>query len=332
MARVLGTPYALLIAAVLALAGCQTVDPPPAQNLLSVQLDDSLKRYDRVLVQVFDRDSASRLLKTLWDGPLTSPGSDIAGFDMKDFGTARFIVKVSGFKAGGQLALQTRIFYEPPPGRQSVLHDSVPPLIPLNWLESLKPSVGSMSPDFNRDSLHYQIKMPEKMDSLNFILTAPYPGVIIQLNGNTVASGTGTKFIKIGNTPDTVFARVTDTGTGIASTREYQLIIFPTLPQGVSLATLVPSAGRLGTEFSPQNTIYNLYMLPNQDTVSFLATPADPRTMTVTVDGLAVFNGQQSQVITVAKGTTYTLPITVRRGSDVGYYQITLDHTQGSSH
>jgi hypothetical protein len=323
-----GCVYALSLAAILAATGCQTVDPPPAKSLLSVQLDDSLKRFDSVLVQVFDRDNPSRLLKTLWRGPLTSPASDISGFDMQDFGTDRFIVTIIGFKAGGQAAMQTRIFYAPPPDHQSVLHDSVPPLKPRNWLEALKPSVGTLSPGFDPDSLHYQIKMPAKTDSLNFIMIGAYPGASIRLGSETVASGTGTGFVKIGNTPETVLIRVTDTSTGTASTQQYTLVIIPTLPPGVSLATLKPSTGSLVNNFTPDETVYSLYMPPGKDTVSFLAAPADPRTMTVTIDGLAVFPGQQSQVFTVAKGSTYTVSIFVRRGSDVGYYQITLDNTQ----
>jgi len=322
--------YALPLAALLAFAGCQTVDPPPAQNLLYLQLDDSLKRYDAVLVDIFDRDSSDHLLTHLWNKRLQAPGSEIPAYDINALGTNRFIIRVQGIKAN-QLALQTRIFYAPPPEHPTVLHDSVPPLAPQNWLTSLTPSVGAMTPDFKPDSQNYQIKMPEKMDSLNFILVTAYQGASIDFNGSPAISGQGTKFVKIGNAPDTLLARVTDTSTGTPSTREYHIIIFPTLPQGVSLLSLVPSTGRLGTEFTPQQTVYNLYMDPDKDTVSFLATPS-PGTTLVTIDGLAVFQGQQSQIITVARGTTYTVPITVHRGSDVGYYQITLDHTQGSSH
>ncbi|MBW8888109.1 MAG: cadherin-like beta sandwich domain-containing protein [Fibrobacteres bacterium] len=322
--------YALLLAAALAYAGCQTVDPPPAQNLLYLQLDDSLKRYDLVQVDVFDRDKPDKFLTTLWNNRLLAPASDIPAYDINALGTNRFIIRVMGIKAN-QIALQTRIFYAPPPDRPSVLHDSVGPLVPQNWLKSLTPSVGAMTPDFEKDSLNYQVKMPEKMDSLNFILVTAYQGASIDFNGSPAISGQATKFVKIGNTPETIIAHVTDTSTGTPSTREYRIVVFPTLPQGVSLLSLVPSTGRLGTEFTPQQTFYNLYMDPDKDTVSFLATASQGTTL-VTIDGLAVFQGQQSQVITVAKGTTDTIPITVHRGSDVGYYQVTLDHTQGSHH
>lgn len=328
MAR--GSLYALLLAAVLAFAGCQTVDPPPAQNLMYLQLDDSLKRYDLVQVDIYDRDSTSRLLTRLWNKALRDPARDIPAYDINALGTNRFIIKVSAFKAN-HLALQTRIFYAPPPDHPTVLHDSIPPLVPQNKLKSLTPSVGAMTPDFYPDSMSYQIKMPEKTDSLNFILVTAYQGATINFNGIPAVSGQATKYVKIGNTPDTLVAHVTDTSTGTPSTLDYRIVVFPTLPQGVSLLSLVPSQGHLGTEFTSQQTVYNLYMDADKDTVSFLAT-ASPGTTLVTIDGLAVFPGQQSQVIKIDFGTTYTVPITVHRGSDVGYYQITLDHTQRSSH
>lgn len=331
-ARLLGSIYLGLLAAVLALAGCQTTDTPEAKTFLVVKLDDSLKQYDRVLVEVYDRVDTAHLLQQLWNKPLPSPKTDIPEWDMKNFGTEYFIIKVTGFKAGDQVALRTRIFYEPPPGHPTVLHDSVLPLKPRNWLASFVPSVGTLLPDFKPDTLKYQIKMPVGKSALYFTLTGAYPGAVIQMNGDSVAPGLPTKTIQIGNSPDTVLIRVTDASTGAASTRGYQVIVFPTLPPDVYLANLVPSTGYLNTQFTSQNTLYSLYMPVNEDTVSFLPTAVDPATMIVTVDGSSLLAGQHSQVITVAKGTTRDIPIYVTRGSTSAFYQITLDHTQRSSH
>jgi hypothetical protein len=51
--RILSFPMALC--ALLALASCQTEDPPETQTLLRVKLNDSLSRYERVLVEVYAR-------------------------------------------------------------------------------------------------------------------------------------------------------------------------------------------------------------------------------------------------------------------------------------
>jgi len=319
------------LVAILALAGCQTTDTPEAKTFLVVQLDDSLKQYDRVLVEVYDRADTSRLLQQLWNKPLSSPKTDIPEWDMKSFGTELFIIKVTGFRAD-QVALRTRIFYEPPPGHPTVTHDSVEPLKPRNWLTSLVPSEGNLSPDFQPDSLKYQIKMPAGKSSLTFTLTGAYAGVILQVNGESVAPGVATKVIQIGISPDTVLIRATDLGTGTATTRYYQVIVYPTLPPDVYLADLVPSTGHLNTQFTSQNTLYSLYMPADEDTVSFLPTAIDPATMIVTIDGSSLLAGQHSKVITVAKGATRDIPIYVTRGSTSAFYQITLDHTVRSSH
>jgi hypothetical protein len=108
--------------------------------------------------------------------------------------------------------------------------------------------------------------------------------------------------------------------------------MIPTPPLGLLLAKLVPSTGRLGTEFTPENTVYNLYMPPDVDTVSFLVSPLDPKTMSMTVDNEAVFADRQSQVITVARGAIYKVVIYVTKAGKKAYYQVTLDHTQTSSH
>lgn len=332
IARLLGYLYLGSIVAALALSGCQTTDTPEAKTFLVVRLDDSLKQYDRVLVQVFDRTDTAHLLQKLWDDRLSSPKTDIPEWDMSSFGTDYFIIKVTGFKAGDQVALRTRIFYEPPPGHPTVLHETLQPLKPRNWLASLVPSVGALSPDFQPDSLRYQVKMPVGKSALNFTMTGAYPGALIQMNGDTVVPGVATKTIQIGNSPDTVLIRATDRSTGTASTRNYQVIVFPTLPPDVYLANLVPSTGTLNTQFTSQNTLYSLYMPPNEDTVSFLPTAIDPATMIITIAGSSLLAGQRSQVITVAKGATLDVPIYVTRGSTSAFYQITLDHTQRSSH
>jgi hypothetical protein len=305
---------------------------PEQETFLTISLNDSLRSCEKVLVQVFDRNDTTRLLATPWNGPLSKPGNDIQKINMKGFGTEAIVVVVSGYKAGGQLSTRTLIFYSPEDDSRTVRHDPVPPLVPHNWLESLAPSAGSLNPPFHRDTGRYTVKLPQGVAAISFTPTAPLPGIIIQANGAIVPSGTATKTFQVGNAPDSVWFMVTDTSTGISSTRDYRVALIPTPPPGLYLASLTPSTGFLGTEFSSENTIYYLYMPPDQDTVSFLASPLDPRTMTVTIDGQAVFPGQQSQVITVAKGTIYTLDIYVRRGGESGYYRILIDHTKTSSH
>jgi hypothetical protein len=320
----------LALCALLALVSCQLEDPPEAQTLVKVRLNASMARYDLVVVELYARSDSNQVLATLWNDRLQSPSSQIPAYDVKGMGD-EFIVKVTGYLPGKRLALQTRIFYSPVDGT-IVVHDSVPPPVPQNWLESLRPSVGTLSPPFFKDSLLYLVKLPQDVDSIYFTPRAPNPFVIVQADGQDIPDGKPSKTYKIGSSPDTARFLVSDSSTGAWSTREYKVAMIPTPPLGLLLAKLVPSTGRLGTEFTPENTVYNLYMPPDVDTVSFLVSPLDPKTMSMTVDNEAVFADRQSQVITVARGAIYKVVIYVTKAGKKAYYQVTLDHTQTSSH
>jgi hypothetical protein len=316
----------LAAAAALLTAGCQTEDPPEAVTFLRVRLNDSLARYERVLVQILDRNDSTKVLFTLWNAPLKSPASDIPGYNLKNLGTQSFIVKVMGYKAKGQLALQTLIFYDA--GVRTVLHGSVPKLKPLNWLEALSPSVSALDPHFHPDSLRYTVTMPQGVTSLTFNLTAATPTADLRVDGEPTPSGSTTKIFQVGATPDSLLITVTDTATDAALTRSYRVKLVPTPPPGLYLSSLAPSYGSFTTAFKSDVTLYVFNMDPDKDTVSFVASPVDTRTMTVTVDNQAVFPGKKSQVITVPAGGTYTVGVEVHRGNDLGYYQVTLDHTR----
>jgi Cadherin-like beta sandwich domain len=323
-------PLGLCALMLLALAACQTEEPPEPQTLLRLKLNDTLGRYERVLVEVFARDDSSRAIDTLWNDKL-APATRIPAYDLKKLRGNEFIVKVTAYASGSRLALRTRIYYSQVNG-VFVLHETVPPLLPQNWLVSLKPSVGTLSPEFSQDSLFYLLKLPQAVDSISFVPKAPNPFISIQANGQTVQYGKPTKTYKIGGSPDTVWIRVTDTGTGTAATRDYRIAVIPTPPPGLLLASLVPSTGQLGIQFTPDNNLYFLYMPPSVDTISFRASPIDPQTMNMTIDNRGVLPDQQSQVITVAPGTLYTVEIYVMKDGKKAYYQVILDHTQKSSH
>lgn len=318
---------ALCAAFLLALSGCQTADPPEPEIFIQVRLNESMAEYENVLVQIFDRKDTSKALDTLWEGRMTDPRTQIGEYNATPLNTQEFAIKVTGYKAR-QLALQTWIYYSD--GVKTVRYVNLPPLLPQNWLESLKPSIGKLDPAFNRDSLRYFLNLPQGATSVSFTLTAAYSGASIMAESEKVAQGGTTKPFQVGNTPDTVLFTVTDTSTGTASTRNYSVTLIPTPPPELYLASLVPSTGTFNHEFTPSTAVYVLYMPADKDTVTFRAAPVDPGSMTVTIDGQAVFAGQQSQIITVPKGEIRIVDIYVYRGGEFGVYHLVVDHVQNS--
>lgn len=303
------------------LSACQTVDPPPADEVLWLKLNDTLSLYDRVHVQILDSQSIA--VKTLWDAKLSAPGADLPAYTLGALSHHRFTIKVSAYKAL-QLALETLIDYDGK-GHKAVSHTALPPLRPVNGLLSLVPSSGKISPTFLRDTLNYQISLPAGVKTVSFTLQPENPNAQISLEGESVPAGSPTKPLDIGESPETVQILVTDMSTGVASTRIYTLVILPTLPPGLYLSGLQPSAGTLAPDFTPESQVYTLYLSETVDTVSFVLTASDAQTMTMLIDRKAIFSGGRSSVFKV-DSTDVSVPIEVHRGTQLSYYNVTITH------
>jgi|GEM_PF-2447719 len=308
----------------LGLAGCRSADPPPeAETVLRLKLHDSLSRYERVLVEILELPGDGNVLNILWNSSLALPGSELPSYPLKQLAEKGFIVRIKGFSSGDQLALETRIIYEQ--GRKTVSYVYVPPLVPRNKLARILPSIGTMSPSFHSDSLDYLMTLPEGTESIRFALTAAFAGARITFDGDSVASGASTKPISVGLSPDSAFVRVTDVVEGKASTLTYKLLLQPTKPAKLSLASITPSVGALSPPFDPEIPAYYLLLPADADSVSFVLSAADVATMTVTFNGMVVFPGEKSKAIVLGPNSPpETAPITVIRGSDRGNYQVTV--------
>lgn len=306
----------------LALGGCQTEAIPEAESVLWVKLNDSLSRYETVLVQIVDRNDSNSVLATLWNKPLPSPGTDIQPFRLKTLPDDDFIVKILGYMPAGQLALYTQIIYDG--GQKSVLHKQVLSPSAKDWLTKLTPSEGALSPPFNKDTTTYTLSVA-KDRIVTFSLAAEISSAVIAFNGETVPAGSPTKPITISANKDTLAINVTDISTGTASTRTYTVIVAPILPPGLYLGSLVPSAGVLSPEFAPTERAYSLMLPTGVDTVAFVLSPSDPRTMTMTVAGRAILPGQRSQTFKIEPNTSLSVPIEVYRGSELSYYQVFVE-------
>ena len=305
----------------LALSGCQT-ETPEAETVLWLKLNDSLSRYESVLVQIIARNDTNTVLATLWNKPLRTPASDIQPFRLKTLTDDDFIVRILGYLAQGQLALHTQITYDG--GKKSVLHKEVPPIIAKDRLIKLTPSLGELSPAFDKDTASYTLNI-DKDEVVSFSLVAENPSAVMTFEGQTVAPGFPTKAVSITANRDTLTIMVTDPAASPPSKRTYSIIVVPKPPPGLYLGSLAPSVGNLNPAFNPTVQVYSLVLPSGVDTVAFVISPADPRTMTMTFDGKALLPGQRSQTIKIEPGFSKPVPIEVFRGSESGFYQVTID-------
>jgi hypothetical protein len=310
----------LALALILGLSGCQTEDPPEAETVLWVRLNDSLSKFTKVVVQVVDRDDSDLVIHTLWNAKLPSPGKDIQGYPLKSLADRAFVVQVKAY-LDGQLALHTQILYED--GKKTVYHKEVPPLIPRDWLTKLTPSLGELMPPFHKDSLTYVLDIAREV-AVTFSMTTASSNAITSFDGVTVPPGSPSPSHTV-RERDTIPILVTDLSTGTATTRRYNVIIIPTAPPSLTLGTLEPSAGSLFPPFSPNTKIYSLTLPKGVDTVTFTISPNDPRTMTMTMAGKTILPGQRSQVFKLGDGTNLPIPIEVFQGENSAFYQVTVD-------
>ncbi len=315
----------VLLLAALFFTGCQTTDSLPAETVLRLSLNDSLSKYDSVVVTIVDRQNPSLVLENVWSGHLTTP-TQLPGHTLTVAKGKDFIVRVAGYAADNQLFLETHIYFVG--GKQSVVHQPVPPYQPRYRLQSLTASSGKVSPTFNLETVQYQIAIPEGITSVTLNAHATFAGAQVVIDGIVEKRGTPSQPFTIGTSPDTINIAVTDASQGAPYTRAYKVILIPTLPPPLQLASLVPSAGTLTPAFNPSIKTYTLALPASMDTVSFKMHPVDPNTMTMIFTGFSIFPGEKSRLITVAPGKSEMAYVEVHRGSDLAFYQITVNRAQ----
>jgi hypothetical protein len=211
-----------MAAGALGLGGCGVLDrePEPGPMIINVSLNDSLSRYDRVAVILFDPADTSRALDTLWNRALSIPSSEISPFTLNP-PRDPFLLKVRGYRSGEQLGVETHILYQA--GARTVSHVSLPPMIPFNTLGRLTPSPGTLDPAWNPDSLSYRVQLPQGSISVSLDVVPRYHKAGLVIDG-VVSPSTGTrKAFSVGPAGNTVVIQVTDLGV----TRTYQVALLP---------------------------------------------------------------------------------------------------------
>lgn len=191
--------------------------------VLNVSLHDSLSRYDRVAVVLYDPADTTRALDTLWNRALSIPSSEIGPFTL-DPPRDRFLLKVRGYRSGEQLGVETHILYLG--GSRQVFHVALPPMIPFNALGRLTPAPGVLDPAWNPDSLRYRVRLPQGSDSITLDVVPRYHKAILVIDGVTFPSTGARKTFAVGPAGSTVSIQVTDLGV----TRAYQVTLLPPLP------------------------------------------------------------------------------------------------------
>lgn len=318
----MGIRAAALLGIPLLLAACGVSDPlPPRDVILRLQLHDSLSRYETVDITLIDIRDTGLVLEKVWSGPLPKP-SQVPGHTLTKAKDRDFIVRILGYGGGNQLMLETWIRREA--GIKTVLHKDVPPYKPRFQLRALGTSAGTLAPPFTPEETSYTLVLPEGAAQVAFTANPVLAGAGMTLDGDSIRPGTATAPMAVGRAPDTARFLITDASQGRAYAREYVVVVIPTLPPAVRLASLTPSVGTLAPAFHPDTGTYALALPAGAEEVTFTMRPASASTMTLVFNGFSIFSGQVSPPVTVPAGGKDMAYVEVRRGPDMKLYQILI--------
>lgn len=295
------------------LGGC--LQPEPSQTLLQLRLNDSLSRYDSITITLLKLADTNQVLQTVHTGKMNNPAA-LPPFKLTAARDVPFMVKIRGWIRGGQLGLETLIYYE---GDSKVVkYMPVPPLVVRNSLGLLTASAGTFIPPFHKDSLHYRLIVPLGIDSVTLAALPAHPEAKVVLNGDP--SHPLPRSFHPSATPQTVLISVVDLG----AKKDYEVIIQEEVPAKVGLTSLVLTAGSLTPAFSTEVNNYTTIIPADVSTVRVIATPADSRTMTLTIQGRAAFPGQPSDPFTMNPGQIRMVTILVARGDERAEYSVSI--------
>jgi hypothetical protein len=225
------------------LTRCQ-LNPQETQErkFVTVRLNDTLSRLDRVEVVILENGDTAKVVGTMWDGKLPSPGA-IPSYRLDDAENRILSIRVEGFDANGKLVLDMRISKQD--GHQVVANMAIPgsnppgsnpdtakPVRKSPNLVSLKTSAGSLTPPFDPETKSYSLSLA--YDQSPFTVTAqPAFAQASLLLGNAALSA--------GAPSDPIRPRVGDNGYTITvvagdTSTQYSL----TVTRARSVDTVVP--------------------------------------------------------------------------------------------
>ncbi len=319
-------PGATVLALAFALLGnsCDTGSAPPADTVLRLTLNDSLTRFESVEITLWDAQDTTKFFETVYSGVLASP-SQIPAYTLKAASGKDFVVKVKGFLGGGQLAMETLIYYRA--GKKTVVHAVTPPLVPRNWLVSLAPSAGSMTPKFNKDSTAYKVVLPLGTNRVTLTAQGAFEGTTVKIGSSPATRQFATAAIVMDTSVEAVGIFVTDSTLGTAKTRAYTVDIIPSAPPRVQLDSIKVSIGDFYADFQPDFPDYSVDLKAMDSVVTFRLIPADPSSTFMLLEGAAILPGEVSKPVVVngGPGSRTVITIDVYRGAIHGYYTITIN-------
>jgi hypothetical protein len=181
-----GMALAAAAAALCLFAQCRLSPEPegPAESYVTVRLNDSLSRFDSVVVQILDGGDTAAIVGTMWSRRLDAPGA-IPSYRLEPGGAQEVTVRVRAWDAEGRLVLDERIAKSD--GKQTVI--SIPLPKPSPRLASLAVSQGTLAPAFASGTHAYSLSVPASQTGLQVKASPEYAASRIFVGAAQTAAG-----------------------------------------------------------------------------------------------------------------------------------------------
>lgn len=223
----LARPALLAGCAAFLLARCDLA-PQPAprkESYVTVRLNDSLSRYDKVEVQILSGKDTASVIATLWSGRLEQPGA-IPSYRLDGSATGDVSIRVRAWDADGRLALDENI--SKADGRPVVTAVAIPK--PSPRLSALALSAGTLAPAFSPGTHAYSASLPYAQGSIRVTAVPEYAAARLYVGSRAAASGQPSEAVAL----DAGSNRITVTVLAADTSDQYVLDIVRAAPPDTS--------------------------------------------------------------------------------------------------
>jgi hypothetical protein len=176
-------------------------------------------------------------------------------------------------------------------------------------LAFLIPSGGSLSPDFDKDTVTYTVGVSYAVDEITFTPFVSDSTATVQVDGNDVTHATASDPVTLnygGNGIDVVVTA----GNG-TPTKTYSVVVNRASSppsDNADLSNLVPSEGTLSPAFNSATTAYTVDVDNSVTSITFTPTAADSGA-TIMIDATPVASGSPSPSIALSEGSNVVVVV-----------------------
>ncbi len=200
--------------------------------------------------------------------------------------------------------------------------------IAVNFLTSLTPSEGSLSPSFTTSTMSYTLSVPSATDKISFSCITTNNSAITSIQGISVKSGQSSGDIPLAFGDNIIVINTVYIGN---SRRVYKVVVNrESLSNIDTLSNMTLSIGSLSPNFSPSTTSY-LVSVPN-GTSNIAITPATTDSnATVKINGVPINSGATSASIPLSVGNnTITTTVTAQDGVTSLNYELMVNRASSN--